>query len=222
MSLGFSVWGHAGVRLERDDARLAIDPGSFTDPQLLERAAAVLITHEHADHVEPERLAAALAVTPDLQVWAPGSVAEALGTAGARAARAARVHVTGPGDDFEAAGFRVRALGGQHAVIHPSLPQVSNLAFLIDEVVLHPGDSFPRLPDDVRVELLALPVSAPWMKLAEAADYAAEVSPATVVPIHDAILSAEGKQIADKMLPGLIGGAEYRRLGPGEILQVGS
>lgn len=218
MALEFSVWGHAGIRLERDGARLAIDPGSFTDPRLLERTAAVLITHEHADHVEPERLAAAMADSPDLQVWAPGSVAEALATAGAPVAR---VHVTGPGNDFEAAGFRVRALGGQHAVIHPSLPQVSNLAFLIDEVVLHPGDSFPRLPDDARVELLALPVSAPWMKLAEAADYAAEVSPTTVVPIHDAILSAEGRQIADKILPGLIGGAEYRRLGLGEVLQVG-
>ena len=160
-----------------------------------------------------------MAVTPDLQVWAPGSVAEALATAGAPVAR---VHVTGPGDDFEAAADSAsRALGGQHAVIHPSLPQVSNLAFLIDEVVLHPGDSFPRLPDDARVELLALPVSAPWMKLAEAADYAAEVSPTTVVPIHDAILSAEGRQIADKILPGLIGGAEYRRLGLGEVLQVG-
>ncbi|MFP5332413.1 MAG: hypothetical protein ACLGHX_08665 [Acidimicrobiia bacterium] len=31
-----TTWGHAGIRLERDGHRLVIDPGSFTDPAVLD------------------------------------------------------------------------------------------------------------------------------------------------------------------------------------------
>ncbi|GAA4284451.1 MBL fold metallo-hydrolase [Brevibacterium daeguense] len=216
-SLEFTVWGHAGVRLEREGGSLAVDPGGFTDPQILAGVSAVLVTHEHADHVQPEKMARALADTSGFHLWAPRGVVEALEDAGASAER---VHVASPGEDFEAAGFRVRVLGGEHAVIHPNLPRVANLAYLIEESVLHPGDSFPELPAGVAVDVLALPVSAPWMKIAEAVDFAAAVSPRVVVPIHDAILSDEGKAIVDRLVPNLIGEASYRRLAPGEALAV--
>ncbi len=103
-----------------------------------------------------------------------------------------------PGQEFTAAGFGVQVLGGTHAVIHPALPEVANAAYLIDGVVLHPGDSFTPRPEGVQVQVLALPIRAPWLKLAEAAQYVAQVAPATVVPIHDAILSDAGKMLTDK------------------------
>jgi L-ascorbate metabolism protein UlaG (beta-lactamase superfamily) len=216
-----SVWGHAGVRLERDGARLAIDPGAFTDPAILDGVAAVLVTHEHPDHVVPERLAATLEAHPGLEVWAPEPVVDALRTAGAPTGR---LHAVAPGADFVAAGFAVRALGGQHAVIHPDLPVPANLAYLVEGAVLHPGDSYTPAPDGVTPDVLALPVGGPWVKLAEAVDYAVAVAPRVVVPIHDAVLSDAGKGAADRVGGGLVDRlldrAAYRRLAPDEALVV--
>ncbi|WP_418275040.1 MBL fold metallo-hydrolase [Isoptericola jiangsuensis] len=216
-----STWGQAGVRLERDGARLAIDPGALTDPQVLDGAAAVLITHEHPDHVVPERLAATLEARADLRAWAPEPVVEALRSAGAPADR---LHAVSSGQEFSAGGFAVRALGGSHAVIHPALPVPANLAYLVEGVVLHPGDSYTPAPDGVDVDVLALPVGGPWVKVSEAVDYAVAVAPRVVVPIHDAVLSDAGKGAADRIAGGLVDrlleSGTYRRLAPGEVLTV--
>jgi|HubBroStandDraft_2_1064218.scaffolds.fasta_scaffold1333571_2 L-ascorbate metabolism protein UlaG (beta-lactamase superfamily) len=45
--------GHSCVRLEKDGAVLVTDPGVWTDAALA-GAAAVMITHEHADHLDAE------------------------------------------------------------------------------------------------------------------------------------------------------------------------
>jgi len=66
---------HACVRLEKDGAVLVLDPGVWTGPEALERAGAVLITHEHFDHLNADVLRAELAANPALQVWANASVA---------------------------------------------------------------------------------------------------------------------------------------------------
>src|SRR3954465_8013979 len=75
--------GHACVVLSEEGRRLVIDPGAFPDPSGVEGASAVLVTHEHADHVVPDQLRAALEADPALEVWTNGSVAgqfEGLGT----------------------------------------------------------------------------------------------------------------------------------------------
>src|SRR4051794_12335957 len=100
--------GHACVVLSQEGRRLVIDPGAFTDPSVLEGANAVLVTHEHADHVVPEQLRAALDADPGLEVWTNGSVAQQLDGAGSR------VHVVGNGDAVTAAGFAVTVHGELH------------------------------------------------------------------------------------------------------------
>ena len=197
---------------------LVLDPGGFSDPAALDGADAVLVTHEHVDHVVPDTLTAALAAAPELQVWAPGAVVDLLLAAGASADR---LHAVTEGDAFTAAGFTVQAVGQRHAVIHPSIPVVANVAYLVDGTLLHPGDSFTRPPVGVHVEVLLLPVSAPWMKLSEAADYLQAVAPGIAVPIHDAILSDAGRGLVDRVIPQVTGGvAQYRRLAAGETLTV--
>lgn len=217
-SIALSTWGHSGLRLERAGQRLVIDPGAFTAPEILEGATAVLVTHEHADHVVPEALAA-LVARGGVSVWAPESVIGALAAAGAPPQR---LHPVTGGDRLSAAGFAVRVLGGAHAVIHPSLPRVANVAYLVEDAVLHPGDSFTPVPEGSAVEVLALPISAPWLKLSEAIDYVAQVQPGLVVPIHDAILSDAGKALVDVTTDRLTGQVPYRRLAPGETVIVGS
>lgn len=209
--------GHACVRLQRDGQVLVIDPGTFSDPAALDGATAVLVTHEHADHVAPAPLVAALASSPGLAVWGPAAVTELLTGAGADPER---LHTLTPGDTAEVVGFRVDALGGEHALVHPDIPRIHNLAYLVDGTLLHPGDSFTRPPEGTHVEVLLLPAAAPWLKISEPADYVRLVAPSVAVPIHTGIYNENGFGLVDRVLGGLTGEA-YRRLAPGETLEVG-
>ena len=205
-------WGHACVRLERDGRRLVLDPGSFSDLAVLDDADAVLVTHEHVDHVDVDRLAAALGARDGLAAWAPGGVAARLTEAGAPADR---VHAVAGGETFEAAGFAVRAVGEWHAVIHPDVPRVHNVGYLVDGALLHPGDSFTPPPAGTDVDVLLVPVAGPWMKLAEAIDYVRAVRPRVAAPIHDAILSDPGRALADRLVGGMGGAGAYVRIAAG-------
>lgn len=201
--------GHACVRFERDGRRLVVDPGGFSDPAVLDDADAVLVTHQHPDHVDPARLAAALGDRPALAVHAPAGVVDALVAAGAPADR---VHAAADGDAFTAAGFAVRAVAEPHALIHPDVPRPENVAYLVDGAALHPGDSFAPPPAGVTVDLLLVPVAGPWMKVAEAVDYVRAVRPRVAAPIHDAVLSAPGTALVDRLVGGLGGAGEYVRI----------
>jgi L-ascorbate metabolism protein UlaG (beta-lactamase superfamily) len=214
--MNVSAWGHACIRLEKDGGSLVIDPGTMSDLTVLDDAGAVLITHVHADHVAVAGVAAALG-RAGLETWAPQDVVEQLIAAGASADR---VHATADGDAFVAGGFDVRAVGRDHAVVHPSLPRATNVAFLVERTAFHPGDSFTPPPDGQRpLALLFLPVSAPWLKLAESVDYLAALAPRTGVPIHDGVLNDAGKALVDRVVTGLAGSVTYRRLAPGETLE---
>lgn len=207
--------GHACVRLEKDGQVLVIDPGSFSEPDAAVGADAVLITHEHPDHFAEDRLRAALESNPAAHVWTLRSVAGHLA-----AAFPGRVTTVGDGDAFTAAGFAVRAHGELHAVIHPDLPRITNVGFLVgegDDAVFHPGDAF-TLPGSP-VDTLLLPLHAPWSKFSEVADYVREVAPRQAYAVHDGLLNDAGLGVYDRNLgpagPG-IGGTAYRRLTPGE------
>ena len=185
--------GHACVRLDKDGAVLVIDPGAFSEPEALAGANAVLITHEHFDHVAPERLSAALAANPGLRLWSTEAVASQF------AAYGDRVHAVSHGDTFTAAGFDVHVYGSEHAVLHQDIPIVANIGFMLDGDIFHPGDAL-TVPED-RVGTLLLPVDAPWLKLSEMIDYGRAVAPQRGYAIHDALLSAIGLQLLDNWLP---------------------
>jgi L-ascorbate metabolism protein UlaG (beta-lactamase superfamily) len=203
-------YAHACVRLERDGAVLVIDPGMFTEPAALDGADAVLITHEHADHLDPGKLAGALARRPALTVHAHPEVVAKLGVPDEA------VRPVNPGESFTAAGFQVRAGGGRHAVIHPDIPRIVNLGYLIEESVYHPGDSVDAsdLPDGARVETLFLPINAPWLKLSETVDFARAVAPRRAYALHDFLLSDAGARVYGSNIARLAG-CDYARVEPG-------
>ncbi len=202
---------HACVRAEGDGV-LVIDPGTFSERAALDGVDAVLITHEHADHLDVDALADALAKRPAVQLFTHPEVVPKLGDL------ASATTEVNTGDEFTAAGFAVRAYGGRHAVIHPDLPVIANLGFLLDGRVYHPGDSFD-VPGDAEIDTLFVPVSAPWLKAAESVDFIRAVHPRAAYALHDALLNDTFAGLLDGLL-NRMGGAGYRRLGTGESLTV--
>lgn len=207
--------GHACVRFEKDGAALVIDPGMFSEEDAAAGADAVLVTHEHPDHFDEGRLRTALEASPGAEIWTLRSVADRLA-----AVFPGRVHTVGHGDAFTAAGFEVAVQGEWHAVIHPDIPRITNVGYVVDGAVFHPGDALtvPEQP----VNTLLLPMHAPWNKLSDVVDYVREVAPRRAVDIHDGLLGRAGHQIYGRMLspqgPGL-GGAEHVHLAPGESVR---
>lgn len=199
-------YSHSCVRLEQDGSVLVIDPGTFSEvDEALEGAAAVLITHEHPDHLAVDRVAAVLAANPSMGLWAPRAAADAvIGRLGDAAGE--RVHTVAGGEEFTAGGFRVRTFGGQHALIHPLVPVIDNVGFLVEESVYHPGDAL-IVPDGVAVRTLLVPVHAPWSKLAEVVDFVASVRAPSAFQIHDALLNEAGLGIVEGHVTRL--GARY-------------
>lgn len=199
---------HSCIRLEKDGRTLVIDPGGFSEEDAALGADALLVTHEHPDHFDENRLRAGLEANPAAQIWTLRSVADQLS-----AAFPGRVHTVGHGDTFSAAGFDVQVHGELHAVIHPDIPRITNIGFLVDGSLFHPGDAF-TVPDHP-VDTLMLPVMAPWNKISEVIDYVREVKPRRAIDIHDALLTDLARPIYDRQIASL-GGADHSRLTPGD------
>ncbi|MCS0635347.1 MBL fold metallo-hydrolase [Streptomyces sp. LP05-1] len=204
---------HACVRLEEEGRTLVIDPGGFSEPDAALGADGLLVTHEHPDHFDEGRLRAALEANPAAELWTLRSVADQLS-----AAFPGRVHTVGHGDTFTAAGFEVRVHGELHAVIHPDIPRITNVGFLVDDgAVFHPGDAL-TVPDQP-VETLLLPVHAPWNKISEVIDYVREVKPGRAIDVHDSLLTDLARPVYDRQI-GELGGAAHLRLTPGDTTDV--
>ncbi|GGY15254.1 MULTISPECIES: MBL fold metallo-hydrolase [Streptomyces] len=175
---------HACVTLTKDGRTLLIDPGTFTpnSARLMAEADAILVTHEHFDHVDETALRAELARRPGLRVHSTAEVAAKLGQ---------QALAVAAGDRIEVAGFDVSVHGERHALIHADIPQAQNVGFLVDDHLFHPGDSY-SVPDG-NVETLLVPTSGPWTKLGEAADFVRAVRPGRTIQIHELMLSELGQ-----------------------------
>jgi L-ascorbate metabolism protein UlaG (beta-lactamase superfamily) len=177
-------YGHSCLLVEVGPDRILVDPGTFSQGwENLTGLTAVLVTHQHPDHVDPARLPGLLALNSDVQLFAdPGSV----GTLAETGVTATPVE---PGDTLDLA-TPVQVFGETHAVIHKDLPSIANRGYLIDGRLYLPGDSL-QVPSQA-VEILAVPVAAPWMAAKEAVEFVRAVDPTIAVPIHEKILASTG------------------------------
>jgi L-ascorbate metabolism protein UlaG (beta-lactamase superfamily) len=195
---------HACVRLEQGGGVLVIDPGIWSEPRALLGANAVLVTHEHVDHVDVLRLAG-------------------LGGPRLRARRRADRRTGGdpwadryPDDlrpECTAAGFKVRAVGSRHAFIYDGQPDCANLGYVVEDRLYHPGDAL-HVPDQP-IETLLVPVHGSWLRTDEAIDFVKAVKPQRTFAIHDAQLNERGLDGVNAWLAAEAASG-YRYLAPGE------
>jgi len=205
--------GHACIRIQHDARTIALAPGGFTQPEAMDGVDAVLITHEHPDHYSPQHLRGT-----DAPILTIDAVARRIRDEAPDVAE--RLTVVSPGESFEAAGLPVRAVGEQHAVIHPDLPRFDNTGYVVtcgDSTLYHPGDALT--PPGEPVDLLCVVVSAPWMRAAEAVDFARLVGAPRNLAIHDRVYSEAGLGIVDGHLTRLLPDSQsYVRLADGADL----
>lgn len=200
--------GHSCLLVEIAEARLLIDPGTFVPGwEEVRDLDAVLVTHAHPDHVDRDRLPGLLAGNPAARLVTEPDVAGELAGMGLSA------QPLQPGASVEVAAATVTAHGGRHAVIHADIPRIGNVGVLLaaagEPTLFHPGDAYEYTPGGV--DVLGVPLNAPWAAFKETVEFTRAVAPRVAVPIHDGLLNERGRDLYLRQLTAL-GGARVRDL----------
>ena len=203
--------GHCCLVLEQNGVKILTDPGSFTTEQTktVRGINMILITHEHGDHFHIESIELVLKNNPCATVVSNSAVAKLL------AEKNIPCMIIGDTQSAEVNGVMIEGFGKDHAPIYEAYGLVENTGYFVANKFYFPGDSFydPKKPIDV----LALPIAGPWMKISEAIDFAKKVKPRVAFGVHDGMIipgSNFAARVADGVLKPL--GIEFVTLASGE------
>jgi L-ascorbate metabolism protein UlaG (beta-lactamase superfamily) len=184
--------GHSSLLVEVADSRILLDPGAWSPAaQELRDLDAVLVTHQHPDHLDQDRLPDLLRANPGAQVVADPDTAAILQGKG--------IDVTAfaAGDSITVGQATVDGVGEMHALIHEEIPQIHNTGMRIgaagEPTFFHPGDALDAEPEGV--DVLAFPLNAPWARSREMTAFLRRLAAPHAVPVHDGLLSATGRAL---------------------------
>ncbi len=208
-----TTFGHSCLLIEEEELKILIDPGNFSSlPDTLDDLAVILITHEHQDHLDIELLRAILAKNKNAKIYTNPGVSLVL-------EQEEIPHMTiSDGKSIMPKNVLIEAIGKEHATIYPTITAINNVGFRIAEKFFYPGDAF-TLPEK-EIDVLALPVAGPWLKLLESINYAKAIHPRVCFPVHDGTLKFPGTvhQIPPLILEPL--GIQWVVLEPGQEMEV--
>lgn len=203
--------GHCCLVIEVEGKRIITDPGAYSTLQSEEKNIdIILFTHEHQDHYHIDSLRAVLANNPNAEIITNTAVGKLLEKEGIE------FKILEDGQNMNLYNILFEGFGDKHEEIYETFGQVQNTGYFIQNKFFYPGDFFynPGKP----VEILALPVAGPWMKLKQAIEYAKELKPKVCFPIHDGMIQKDKPGplyvLPPKILEPL--GIEFRVIGEGK------
>ena len=161
------------------EAAPVLSQGGVVRPTDFTNLNAVIITHSHPDHMDDEALKVIVENNPDAILLGNAGIASAL------QAKGLKVELFEEGSR-QIGGFKIDAYEARHEkIVAAQIPP--NTAYVIDDRLLNPGDSYAYSLDSLRgkFEVLALPVMAPWCTEMDAVGFAARMNARRVLPIHD-------------------------------------
>lgn len=202
---------HAALTIATPSTTLVIDPGYFGYPESVEWADAVLVTHDHFDHVDLPSLAASVRRHPQLKVFSPTPLE--------LDAPDSEVTLVTQGDTFTVGDLPVQTVGAEQAVASLDDPPIANVGYLIAGTILHPGDAHQDL---VGVDTLVTALAAPWQNNPQLEEHLRRVRPKRVMGMHDATLNDLGRDFAQKTLEKIAAsyGGEAVALNVGESITI--
>lgn len=176
--------GHCCLVIEVNGKRIMTDPGSYSTFQVEEKNIdIILITHEHQDHLHMDSLKVILENNKDIKIITNSAVGKILTEAGI----VYELLEEGGKGEFEGVVFE--GYGDRHAEVYEEFGQVQNTGYFIDNILFYPGDAFTN--PQKQVEILALPVAGPWMKIKDAIRYVLELKPKVCFPVHDGMIKED-------------------------------
>ncbi|MDO5696369.1 MAG: MBL fold metallo-hydrolase [Dermatophilus congolensis] len=196
-------FGHSCLLAEIADQRILLDPGGFSAGfEQVTGLDAIVVTHQHPDHWDADRLPDLVRANPNAQLLVEAETGEILRGKGLDAVDLAS------GTPVALGSVTLNPVGDKHAVIHEDIPRIHNTGVVLraegEPSVFHPGDALDAAPGEV--DVLCVPVNAPWCAMKETIEFVRRIGSETLVPIHDGLLQARGRELYMRQIANFGGG----------------